>query len=287
MTRMSAPTRHPSAGQVHRIEIPSRAPLWGQLATMVVLSAVVFWTLVRFALHSARGIVVDQHLMESLGGSAMAWVRIIDVLTTITVTTAAIGLGVCVVVALSRRRWALAGAALVLVAGANLTTQVLKHHVLERIPGAGVNTLPSGHTTVSLSLVLAAVLVAPASWRRMLTPLAGFIATFVAAGTIAGHWHRPSDVLAAQAVCLGWTAIVVALVVLLQQRVVAPAFRGYHLWLALAGSSVVGLVFVAWGVRPSAGDVNLPMAALSLVSVGVATALIIGWISSLADRYLA
>ncbi len=260
---------------------------WGQLATMVVLAVVVLAALVRVALRSVHGIRLDQRLMDSLGASEQAWVRIIDVLTTITVGSTAIGLAVCLVVGLSRRRWAAGIGAVILVAGANITTQVLKYHVLHRVDG-GRNTLPSGHTTVSLSLIIAAVLVAPVAWRRILVPLGGFVGTFVAAGTIAGHWHRPGDVLAGQAVCLLWAALAITFVVLTQSRAPARVARdAYHLWLALLGSSLVGLVFVAWGIRPSGGDVDLPMAMAALVPVGVITAVIIGWIARLADRHLA
>lgn len=254
---------------------------------MVALAVVVLMALVRWALHSLHGIRFDQRLMESLGASEQAWVRIIDVLTTITVGSTAVGLTVCLALGLMRRRWAASIGAVILVAGANVTTQVLKYHVFHRVDG-GRNTLPSGHTTVSLSLIIAAILVAPVAWRRILVPLGGFVATFVAAGTIAGHWHRPGDVLAGQAVCLGWAAVAVTVAVLAQRRAPARFAReGYHLWLALLGSSLVGLVFVAWGIRPSGGDVDLPMAMAALVPVGVITALIIGWIASIADRHLA
>ena len=94
--------------------------------------------------------------------------------------------------------------------------------------------------------------------------------------------------MAGQAVCLAWAAVAVAVVVLLQSRIPPlVARRDYHLWLALIGSSLVGLVFVGLGVRPSAGDVNLPLALLALVPVGVFTAIVLWWLSSLADRHVA
>ncbi len=288
MDGMHASTTHRETTGRVRAGDRARWGVWSQLAGALAIAVVALAALVRVALHSEAGMDLDERLMMSLGGSARAWMRIIEALTTITVWSGGLCLAICLVVGLSRRRWAVSIAAVALVAGANVTTQVLKHEVFHRLPGAGVNSLPSGHTTASLSLVLAALLVAPSTWRKVVMPLAGFIGTFVAAGTIAGHWHRPADVIAGQAVCLGWAALVLAFVVLVQRREPLTRGRGiHHLWLALLGSAVVGLVFVAWGVRPTAGDVDLPLVVAALVPVGVITALVVGWVASFADRHLA
>ncbi|WP_186526132.1 phosphatase PAP2 family protein [Leekyejoonella antrihumi] len=294
---MSAPTRPDLATRpvyAERRAAARRAALWAQLVAMVALGIGALCVLVPLALHNPRGMRFDQRLMDSLGGSEQAWVHISDVLTVITIGFVGLSLLFCLIIAAARRRWAVAAAAVVLVAGANLTTEILKFHVFHRLPGQvanglpDTNSLPSGHTTVSLSLVLAAVLVAPPAWRRALVPLGGFVATFVAAGTIAGHWHRPSDVVAGQAVCLGWAAIAIGIAVLLQsRRSESVTRRGQHIWLALIGSSLVGLVFVALGVRPSDGGVNLPMAMLALVPVGILCAVVVWWVSALSDRHVA
>lgn len=284
---MSATTRSRERTQPGPVRVAGRGVLWVQLLCMVLIAAAGLELLVTYALHDLRGVRLDQRLMDSLGASEQAWMHISDVLTRVTIGATGLALLVCLVVAVSRRRWALAASALVLVAGANLTTEILKFHVLHRVGGGSVNSLPSGHTTVSLSLALAALLVAPTRWRGPVAALGAFVATFVAAGTIAGHWHRPADVLAAQAVCLAWSAVAIGLAALLQRRRPLRLHGPVHLAAALIGSSVVGLVFVALGVRPTAGDVNLPMAALALVPVGLGTACVLGWVASVADRHTA
>ncbi|NTW41804.1 MAG: phosphatase PAP2 family protein, partial [Cellulomonadaceae bacterium] len=114
-----------------------------------------------------------------------------------------------------RRRVVLALQVAVLMGGANLTTQVLKHVVLSRpdlaLDDSLRNTLPSGHTTAAASVAAALVLVVP----RRVRPAAALVgaAYTVATGisTLVGGWHRPSDVVAAVLVVLGWAGLATAL----------------------------------------------------------------------------
>lgn len=262
--------------------------LWLHLAAMAVLAALTMAACVRYAIHSLHGIALDNRMMGSLGHSAEAWVKLHDSLTIVTVTSVAICLVVCMAVAVSRGRVAVAAGAALLIAGANITTRVLKFHLLHRVDGRP-NSLPSGHTTVSLSVGIAAVMVAPAAWRWVVVPAAGFVATFIADGTIVGHWHRPGDVLAGIAVCLGWAAVATAFVALLQRRrpPVPRPVSAARTWLALLGAAAVGIVFVGWGVRPQEGDVNLALAATSLIPIGLLMAAVIAWTDRVTERYLA
>jgi membrane-associated phospholipid phosphatase len=116
-----------------------------------------------------------------------------------------------VLVAVLRRRWMLAAQVAVLMAGANLTTRVLKVGLIDRpdlgIAGPGFNTLPSGHTTAAASVAAVVVLVVPPRVRPW---AAGFGALYTAAtgvSTLVGQWHRPSDVIAAILVVLGWSGV--------------------------------------------------------------------------------
>lgn len=114
-----------------------------------------------------------------------------------------------------RRRAALA--ALVLVAGANLTTQLLKaalaHPRYESILGyrqIGPTSFPSGHATAALSIALAFVLTAPRS-RRPLTALVGAIfAVAVGCSVLVLNRHFPSDVLGGWLVAGAWFFAVLA-----------------------------------------------------------------------------
>jgi membrane-associated phospholipid phosphatase len=108
-------------------------------------------------------------------------------------------------------------AALVLVAGANLTTQVLKavlaHPRYEPILGyrqIGSTSFPSGHATAALSIALAFVLAVPSPWRS-LTALAGAVFTVaVSCSVLVLNRHFPSDVLGGWLVAGAWFFAVLA-----------------------------------------------------------------------------
>lgn len=146
-----------------------------------------------------------------------------SVLDGVTITTV---LGATVFVcflALIRRRFLLAVAATVLVAGANLTTQWIKQQTFrpdfgidpERI-GAG-NSLPSGHTTIAASIALALVLVLPPRLRGIAAVAGAAYAALTGVATMSAGWHRPSDAVAALLVVGVWATLVGALLVLFQR----------------------------------------------------------------------
>lgn len=118
---------------------------------------------------------------------------------------------------LGRRRQALA--ALALVAGANVTTQVLKvvlaHPRVQ--PALGLDQLgpaafPSGHATAAMSIALAAVLVAPAPWRAAVASVATAYVIGVCTSILVLIWHFPSDVLGGMLVASGFFFVAVAAV---------------------------------------------------------------------------
>lgn len=125
-------------------------------------------------------------------------------------------IAVVMVVAVLRRQWLLSLEAAAVVVAANVSTQVLKYWAFERTDmldnyGLGaVNSLPSGHTTVAASTVLAGLLVVPVRLRQP-TALLGTVC-IVAFGyaTLVGQWHRPSDVVAAVLVSFGWGYLALA-----------------------------------------------------------------------------
>ncbi|WP_169333350.1 phosphatase PAP2 family protein [Demetria terragena] len=293
---MSAPTLAEQPAQSPRFGPPesgrprdpeSKPGPWPSILAMEFAGMVILGILTYGALRTSRGMALDERLMDSVGHSAAAAMRIQDWLTYVSVAGVALALAVCVIVALSRQRYNLAAAAIVLVAGANISTRVLKKVVIERTDSMP-NTLPSGHTTVAVSLGLAAVIVAPAAWRWVVVPFAGFVGTFVGAGTVVGQWHRPSDAAAAVAVCMVWSALALAVAYALQREVPPPRDRwAARSALGLVGSAMVGLCFVSWGLRPQDHDTELLLAVLALAPIGVLTGLAVFWTSAIADRRLA
>lgn len=123
-----------------------------------------------------------------------------------------------VLVAVARSRPRTAIAALILIAGANLTTQALKRLLGEVDPLGGdalrlfEGSFPSGHATVAMSLALALLLVVPRPWR-LAAGLAGIVyAVAIGVGMLALGWHYPSDVAGAYLVATAWAALAVAIV---------------------------------------------------------------------------
>jgi membrane-associated phospholipid phosphatase len=142
-------------------------------------------------------------------------------LTTISVGSVALALVVLVGQALLRRRGALAVVTVVVVLGALLLTEVLKH-VLVRpdfvFSSIDHNSFPSGHTTAAFAVGIAAALAAPPRWRRTAAVGALLYGTAIGVATIAAGWHRPSDVGGAMLVVTGWAAAVVLAVSLVDRH---------------------------------------------------------------------
>jgi membrane-associated phospholipid phosphatase len=103
-------------------------------------------------------------------------------------------------------------AALIVVAGANLTTQLLKvllEHARHKAWEHGIelpwaNSFPSGHTTAVASIAVALLFVVPAR-HRLAAALAGLTLTAaVGISVIVLVWHYPSDVLGGLLVVATW-----------------------------------------------------------------------------------
>jgi membrane-associated phospholipid phosphatase len=123
---------------------------------------------------------------------------------------------VAVGVYLGRRREVIA--ALVVIAGANLTTQVLKaalennRHAFQE---SGLDTylvkgfpthdsFPSGHTTAAASIAVAALFVVPAQHRMTAAAVGLLLTAAVGISVLVLDWHYPTDVLGGLLVVAAW-----------------------------------------------------------------------------------
>ncbi len=104
--------------------------------------------------------------------------------------------------AIGRRSQAIAAVALV--AGANVTAQVLKvalaHPRIQPAFGPypyqlGAEAFPSGHATAAMSVGLAAVLIAPGRLRVVAASVAAAYVAAVSIAVLILGWHYPSDVV--------------------------------------------------------------------------------------------
>jgi membrane-associated phospholipid phosphatase len=124
--------------------------------------------------------------------------------------------GACAI-ALRRGRPLDAAAAIVVVAGANLTTQVLKvalaHPRYQSVLGPdqlGPVAFPSGHATAATSIAIAFALVVPPRWRPAVAAVGAVFVAAVGCAVMVLAWHFPSDVLGGVLVAAGWGFAVLA-----------------------------------------------------------------------------
>ncbi|NHC16493.1 phosphatase PAP2 family protein [Motilibacter deserti] len=190
------------------------------LLALVVACAATVAATYRVFVRSQTGQLVEA---AALGGTDLGRDRLLprvtQVLDVVSVASLAVAVVVLAGIGLLRGRWRSALAAGVLVAGSNVTTQLLKKELLTRpdfgFDGYPDNTLPSGHTTVAASVAAAAVLVCPRRLRPLVALLGCAYAVVTGVATLAANWHRPSDAIAAYPIVLGWGALVAAFVVAL------------------------------------------------------------------------
>ena len=172
-------------------------------------------------------------------------------LTTIDVASLALIGGAIVIAALVRGRPRLAVGAGILVAGSILTSETLKHAVLTR-PELGITdalrmkaTYPSGHTTVAMSLGMAAMLVGPRRWRVAVGLIGATYASAIGVAVVATANHRPSDPIGAAFVVTAWTAVIASLLVVPDRHHQPdPTAKRAPSWIVLAGLALIVIAFV-------------------------------------------
>jgi membrane-associated phospholipid phosphatase len=229
--------------------------LWlSALAAAEVVAFVAIW---RFFVQSRHGQLLET---VALTGNTIGQARVSDivdtVLNTMSVLSLAIAMAVVAFIALIRRRVAVAFGVIILIVGANVTTQLLKRIItrpelgvdLER--AAAGNSLPSGHTTIAASVAVALILVLPARLRGTGAVLGALFTALAGVATLSAGWHRPSDAVAAVLVVGGW-ACAVALFIVAAQRDhgsvrYGPSSRLVVPLLALGGLALLGLCWVAF-----------------------------------------
>lgn len=108
-------------------------------------------------------------------------------------------------------------AVVILVVGANVTTQLLKlalsHPRYQPILGLWqINPIsfPSGHSTAAMSMALAYFLAVPDSWRPAVIWLGGPLVLGVGCSVVLLHYHYPSDVLGGWLVATAWFSAIIA-----------------------------------------------------------------------------
>ncbi|MET7471797.1 phosphatase PAP2 family protein [Micromonospora sp. NPDC005686] len=221
------------------------------LVVLALLQTAAFGLVWRFAVHTELGQWLDT---VALTGNRIGQDRIdgpVDtILNAMSVVSLLAATAVIGFIALIRGRKALAVTATLLIAGANVTTQLLKHYLVR--PDFGIdperaaagNSLPSGHTAVAASVAVALILVLPRKLRVAGAFLGAGYAAAAGIATLSAGWHRPSDAVAAYLVVGAWAAVA-GLVLLFFQReqaVVEPGDAHRVAAAVLGGAGVVALL---------------------------------------------
>ncbi|MDG4796847.1 phosphatase PAP2 family protein [Micromonospora sp. WMMD1082] len=292
-----------------RVRVTPRGGTAVWLVVLALVQTAAFIVVWRFALHVETGQWIDT---VALTGNRIGRDHIEDpvdrILNAMSVVSLLAVTGLIGFIALIRGRIALAIAATLLIAGANVTTQLLKYGLTR--PDLGIdlerayvgNSLPSGHTTVAASVAVALVLVLPPKARPVAAVIGAGYAATAGVATLSAGWHRPSDAVAAFLVVGIWAALA-GLLLLVAQRErakVAPgdAHRRTVLLLGVGGLlAIAGCVLaLSWLVElratPPAELTRRPLfvgyagsAAGIAGSMGVVMALVLTAVHRLVPRY--
>jgi membrane-associated phospholipid phosphatase len=187
-----------------------------------------------------------------------------------------------VTLALVRRRPWLAGMAVVVLVGANLTTQALKlltadPRVASAMTGGQVDAAswPSGHATAAMALALCTVVVVSSRWRPLALAVGGTFTIGVAYSVLVLDWHLPSDVLGGFCVATAWTLLGVAALTALEGRRASGRVVGVKAAVVPAAAAAL-----AAGAGLAAGALTRPEAAVAYAADNttfvVAAAAIVG-----------
>jgi membrane-associated phospholipid phosphatase len=228
------------------------------LLFMAAVQVVAFVAIYRFFVLTPTGQNLDTYALESnrLVTDHLAGV-VNNVLDAISIVAAVLATCIIGFIALIRRRFALAVTSVVLVAGVNLSAELLKHYlnrpnlgIDEARAGAG-NSFPSGHTAIAASVVVALVLVLPPAARSVGAIIASLYAALVGVATMSAGWHRPSDAVAAILIVGVWAALAGILLRVLRRRGERVSDDESHkvAVIVLAAIGAVALVAAIVGLR--------------------------------------
>lgn len=155
-----------------------------------------------------------------------------------------------VLVALARRRVALAGATVVALGGSALAARALKDHLLSRddlgFGGVSYNTFPSGHATVGIALALALVLAVPRAYAWVGAFVGTVGASLVGVAVLTTGGHRPSDAMGAYLATLAWSAACAVPAAALERGEREPSPLPSTQLAAGVGSGVLVVLVVVW-----------------------------------------
>lgn len=139
---------------------------------------------------------------------------------------------VYVIIGIVRKAWRVALAAMGVLGGATVVTELLKKVILPRPDLAPIyqdnahNSFPSGHTTIAMAIVVSLLLILSYRLRGWIVIPAMIWAVGIGSAAVTARWHRFSDTLGADAVVL--LAGAIAALWLLSRNRIASQDQGHY-----------------------------------------------------------
>jgi membrane-associated phospholipid phosphatase len=201
--------------------MPRVQPALARLALLVVGYVVVLGLVYFLTVHtvpgrrladaSLRGAIMLRPLLSSTVE------RILDVVSVASLLGAVAVVAVIALVRLARLEGLVA---IGILAGANVSTWLLKNVLLTRpdlelseVAPATLNSLPSGHATAAFSAVTALLFVTTRRWRDVTATVGAGYAALTGVATMLAGWHRAADSVAAFLVVGAWAGVGAAVLV--------------------------------------------------------------------------
>ena len=184
----------------------------GRLALVSLGAAVVAGALYVVTVGTRAGQLVGELILGGRPASPDVIAAADQVLSTLSRSSLVAGTLAVVVLALVQRRPRLAVVAGLVIVGANLSTQLMKYLVLDRVDLLDglfyplPNSFPSGHATAAASIAVAALLVLPPLLRAPSVLLSAVVVAIVGISTLVAGWHRMADAIGGVFVATAWGA---------------------------------------------------------------------------------
>lgn len=182
----------------------------------VALGIAAFFAVFRIFVTTAAGQRVDEIAFQgSALGRTELWRFADPILDVVSISFVVLVIIIAATVAILRQRWLLIVQVGIVMGGANIATQLFKK-LVERPdlgvvgtvgPAPGINTLPSGHTTVAVTAAIAILFVVPPKLRPVTAIIGTAYAASTGVSTLIGGWHRASDVVAGMLMTFIFTAL--------------------------------------------------------------------------------
>lgn len=169
-----------------------RTHRWGLPLAMFVLCCAGFLGVYAFAVLTQEGQVVEN---IALDGSTYAESG--GLLSLVSTPNLAIAAVLLAGLAFLFRGMRAASRVLLMIAAANVLSQLLKYAILDRpdlVESSSENTFPSGHTVVFASVLFGLLMALPSVLRPLAAVASAAVLGTVSFQLLAYGWHRPSDV---------------------------------------------------------------------------------------------